>query len=401
MGSSKDAITVANLTQAITLLLRDEIGLVRVTGEISGFTTATSGHRYFTLKDESAQIDCVMWASRTLSFRPKSGMQVVIQGRLTVYATRGKYQIDCDRMTAAGQGDLYLAFAALKEELAERGYFDPARKRNIPAFPLKIGVVTSPTGAVIQDILSTLNRRSPHCEIYLCPATVQGDKATEEIAAAIKALQNTDADVLIVGRGGGSIEDLWAFNTLPVAEAIYHSRIPIISAVGHETDFTIADFVADLRAATPTAAAELVSQYDRDTLWQQIVVWKNRLNRSVQLAMQNYDQRLNTMSNSYAFQDFSDRLHDRAQQLDEAERDMQKSLVRHLHQSKAKLEGITAHLRSLHPLSPLQRGFALLKSGDRLLSNDDSLTEFDKVEIVRRSETAQAKIEKVIAKVYD
>lgn len=217
MNASKDAMTVANLTQAITLLLRDEIGIVRVTGEISGFTAAASGHRYFTLKDESAQIDCVMWASRTLSFRPKNGMQVVIQGRLTVYAPRGKYQIDCDRMTAAGQGDLYLAFAALKEALAERGYFDPDRKRGIPAFPLKIGVVTSPTGAVIQDILSTLNRRSPHCEIYLCPATVQGENAPEEIASAIKALQNTDANVLIVGRGGGSIEDLWAFNTLPVA----------------------------------------------------------------------------------------------------------------------------------------------------------------------------------------
>ncbi len=252
-----------------------------------------------------------------------------------------------------------------------------------------------------QDILSTLNRRSPHCEIYLCPATVQGENADEEIASAIKALQNTDADVLIVGRGGGSIEDLWAFNTLPVAEAIYNSRIPIISAVGHETDFTIADFVADLRAATPTAAAELVSQYDRDTLWQQIIAWENLLNRSAQLAIQNNNRRLNKITNSYALQNFSDHLHDRVQQLDEAEREMQKSLVRHLHQSKTKLEGITAHLRSLHPLSPLQRGFALLSSGDRILSNDDSLTEFDKVEIVRRSEIAQAKIEKVIDKVYD
>jgi exodeoxyribonuclease VII large subunit len=401
MNGSKNAITVSNLTQAITLLLRDEIGIVRVTGEISGFTTAASGHRYFTIKDESAQIDCVMWASRTIAFRPKSGMQVVVQGRLTVYATRGKYQIDCDRMTAAGQGDLYLAFAAMKEDLAERGYFDPERKREIPAFPLKIGVVTSPTGAVIQDILSTLKRRSPHCEVYLCPATVQGETAPEEIAAAIAALQNTEADVLIVGRGGGSIEDLWAFNTGQVAEAIYHSRIPVISAVGHETDFTIADFVADLRAATPTAAAELVTQCDRETLWQQITAWENRLNRVVQLEMQNYDQRLNALINSYAFQNFGDRLHDRAQQLDEADQTMQKSLLRHLRQSTNKLESITAHLRSLHPLSPLQRGFALLRSGDRLLSNEDSLTEFDKVEIVRRSEIAQAKIEQVIDKVYD
>ncbi|PZU99323.1 MAG: exodeoxyribonuclease VII large subunit [Pseudanabaena sp.] len=405
MGSSKEAITVAALTQAIALLLREEIGTVRVTGEISSFTTAASGHRYFTLKDEAAQIDCVMWASRTLNFRPKNGMQVVVQGKLAVYANRGRYQIDCDRMTAAGQGDLYLAFAALKEELAERGYFDSERKRPIPALPLKIGVVTSPTGAVIQDILSTLKRRSPHCQVYLAPATVQGESASAEIAAAIMALQDTDADVLIVGRGGGSIEDLWAFNTGQVAEAIFNSRIPIISAVGHETDFTIADFVADLRAATPTAAAELVSQYDRDTLLQQINLWENRFHQTVQREMQGYRQRLTTLTNSYALQNFSDRLRDRAQQLDEAERDMQKSLTRHLRQSSTKLASITAHLRSLHPLSPLQRGFALLKSGDRLISNQESLAEFHntfaKVDIVRHSEIAQVKIEKVTPKQYD
>lgn len=405
MGSSKEAITIANLTQAITLLLREEIGTVRVKGEISGFMTAASGHRYFILKDDSAQIDCVMWSSRSLSFRPKNGLQVVVQGRLTVYAPRGKYQIDCERMSAAGEGDLYLAFAALKEELAARGYFDPEHKRDIPSLPLKIGVVTSPTGAAIQDILSTLNRRSPHCQIYFCPATVQGEDAPNEIAKAIATLQATDADVLIVGRGGGSIEDLWAFNTLPVAEAIYHSPIPIISAVGHETDFTIADFVADLRAATPTAAAEIVSQCDRDTLMQQIDFWESRITRSVQQEMHNYHQRLNSLTNSYALQNFRDRLHDRAQQLDAAEQSMQKSLSRHLRQSTTKLDSITAHLRSLYPLSPLQRGFALLKLGDHLLTNDESLSElagtFAKVEIVRSSEIAQASIEEVIKKVYD
>jgi len=405
MGSSKEAITIANLTQAITLLLREEIGTVRVKGEISGFMTAASGHRYFILKDDSAQIDCVMWSSRSLSFRPKNGLQVVVQGRLTVYAPRGKYQIDCERMSAAGEGDLYLAFAALKEELAARGYFDPEHKRDIPSLPLKIGVVTSPTGAVIQDILSTLNRRSPHCQIYFCPATVQGEDAPNEIAKAIATLQATDADVLIVGRGGGSIEDLWAFNTLPVAEAIYHSPIPIISAVGHETDFTIADFVADLRAATPTAAAEIVSQCDRDTLMQQIDFWESRITRSVQQEMHNYHQRLNSLTNSYALQNFRDRLHDRTQQLDAAEQSMQKSLSRHLRQSTTKLDSITAHLRSLYPLSPLQRGFALLKLGDHLLTNDESLSElagtFAKVEIVRSSEIAQASIEEVIKKVYD
>jgi exodeoxyribonuclease VII large subunit len=407
MGSSKaatsktenKAITVSSLTQAIGLLLREEIGVVRVTGEISGFTTAASGHRYFTLKDEASQIDCVMWASRSLNFRPKNGMQVVVQGRLTVYAPRGRYQIDCDRLTAAGEGDLYLAFAALKEELAQRGYFEPDHKREIPALPLKIGVVTSSTGAVIQDILSTLNRRSPHCQIYLAPATVQGETAPEEIAKAISSLQNTDADVLIVGRGGGSIEDLWAFNTLPVAEAIYHSRIPIISAVGHETDFTIADFVADLRAATPTTAAEIVSQCDRDTLLQQITFWENRLAQIMQAEIQNYRQRLNTLTNSYALQNLGDRLHDRIQQLDEAEQSMQKSLLRYFRQAATKLDRTTAHLQSLYPLSPLRRGFALLQVGDRYLNENESLSEFTnpfvKVEIVRRSEVAQVKIEKV------
>ena len=304
-------------------------------------------------------------------------------------------------MTAAGQGDLYLAFAALKEELSDRGYFDPEHKLAIPALPLKIGVVTSPTGAVIQDILSTLNRRSPHCQIYLCPAIVQGETAPDEIAKAIASLQTTDADVLIVGRGGGSIEDLWAFNTVQVAEAIYNSRIPIISAVGHETDFTIADFVADLRAATPTAAAELVSQCDRDSMLQQINFWENKLTRSVQTELQNYRQRLKNPTNSYALQNFSDRIHDRVQSLDESERDMQKSLMRHLRQSSTKLEGIAAHLRSLHPLSPLQRGFALLQVGDRLLNNNDSLTSFAKVEIVRRSEIAQATIQQVTTKIID
>ena len=381
------------------LLLREEIGSVRVTGEISGLTIAASGHRYFTLKDASAQIGCVMWASRPATLRLRSGMQVIVQGKITVYAPQGKYQIDCDRITAAGEGDLYLAFAALKEELAAKGYFDEVRKRPIPALPLKIGVVTSPTGAVIQDIISTLERRSPHCQIYLCPATVQGEAAPEAIANAITTLQDTEADVLIVGRGGGSIEDLWAFNSPLVAEAIYRSRIPIISAVGHETDFTIADFVADLRAATPTAAAEIVSRYERDTLLHQVNIWEDHLTKAIQSNIQAYYQKLNTLTQSYTFQNLSDRLHSYAQQIDDCESQMHKSLLRHLRQAHKKLDSTNAHLRSLHPLSPLQRGFALLKSGDRILSADESLTNFDQVTIVRKSEVAAVTIDQVIPKI--
>ena len=395
MGRTKSALSVADLTQAIALLLREEIGSVRVTGEISGLTIAASGHRYFTLKDASAQIGCVMWASRPATLRLRSGMQVIVQGKIAVYAPQGKYQIDCDRITAAGEGDLYLAFAALKEELAAKGYFDEARKRTIPALPLKIGVVTSPTGAVIQDIISTLERRSPHCQIYLCPATVQGEAAPEAIANAIATLQNTDADVLIVGRGGGSIEDLWAFNSPLVADAIYRSQIPIISAVGHETDFTIADFVADLRAATPTAAAEIVSRYERETLLHQVNVWESQLTKAVQANILAYHQRINALIRSSTFQNLGDRLHSYAQQIDNCESQMHKSLLRHLRRANAKLDSTNAHLRSLHPLSPLQRGFALLKSGDRILSADESLTNFSQINIIRKSEIANATIDQV------
>lgn len=395
MGRTKSALSVADLTQAISLLLREEIGSVRVTGEISGLTIAASGHRYFTLKDASAQIGCVMWASRPATLRLRSGMQVIVQGKIAVYAPQGKYQIDCDRITAAGEGDLYLAFAALKEELAAKGYFDEARKRAIPALPLKIGVVTSPTGAVIQDIISTLERRSPHCQIYLCPATVQGEAAPEAIAGAIATLQNTDADVLIVGRGGGSIEDLWAFNSPLVADAIYRSQIPIISAVGHETDFTIADFVADLRAATPTAAAEIVSRYERETLLHQVNVWESQLTKAVQANILAYHQRINALIRSSTFQNLSDRLRSYAQQIDNCESQMHKSLLRHLRRANAKLDSTNAHLRSLHPLSPLQRGFALLKSGDRILSADESLTNFSQINIIRKSEIANAIIDQV------
>ncbi|MDX2255899.1 MAG: exodeoxyribonuclease VII large subunit [Pseudanabaenaceae cyanobacterium bins.39] len=395
MGKAQNAMTVASLTQTITLLLRDEVGSVRVMGEISSLTTAASGHRYFTLKDESAQIDCVLWASRSLSFRPRNGMQVIVQGKLTVYAARGKYQIDCDRLTAAGEGDLYLAFAALKQELSDRGYFAPERKRPIPALPLRIGVVTSATGAVIQDICSTLARRSPHCQIYFCPASVQGEAAPLEIATAIASLQNTDAEVIIVGRGGGSMEDLWAFNTEPVADAIYHSQLPIISAVGHETDFTIADFVADLRAATPTAAAEIVSQYDRDSLWQQIHLWETSLNRSVQNIIGDYYQRLDAIAHSYGLQNLSDRLHHHGQHLDEIEATMYKSVMRSLQKATTKLNGTSAHLRSLHPLSPLQRGFALLKDGDRIINLTESLANLERIAIIRSTESATALIEQV------
>jgi exodeoxyribonuclease VII large subunit len=390
-------ISVSALTQKITKLLRDGIGEVRVIGEISGYKSASSGHRYFTLKDDESQIDCVLWGSKQISFMPSDGMRVIVTGKLTVYATRGKYQIDCQSLIPAGQGELYLAFERLKQDLADRGYFD--QKRSLPTLPLHIGIVTSPTGAVIQDMLSTLNRRSPHCQIYLYPASVQGEYASEEITNAIARLNQVLAGfanaVLIVGRGGGSLEDLWAFNTLPVAEAIYNSEISVISAVGHETDFTIADFVADVRVATPTAAAELVTQSDRNTLLGYIQSVETELTENIQAVIQVNQQKIDRLINSYGFQKLGDRIHNYSQRVDEAENALTKLMRRNLNTARTRLDAIEAHAKSLHPLSPLSRGFALLQDGDRVISVSESLSKFDEIAIVRELEVAHATIQAV------
>ena len=259
--SSRSILTVSRLTAEIKTLLERSFDHVWVEGEISNLRLPGSGHLYFTLKDDKAQIRAVMFRlqNRLLKFVPKDGLQVVACGRVTVYEPRGDYQLVLDYLEPKGLGALQLAFEQLKEKLAAEGLFDPARKRPIPHLPQRIGVVTSPTGAAIRDILRIIDRRFANVHILLCPVRVQGQGAAQEIARAIQALNELpDLDVMIVGRGGGSLEDLWAFNEEIVARAIFSSRVPVISAVGHEVDFTIADFVADLRASTPSAAAELV-----------------------------------------------------------------------------------------------------------------------------------------------
>jgi exodeoxyribonuclease VII large subunit len=397
MRDRQDSLTlsVSALTNQITQLLKTEIGYVRVSGEISGFKVASSGHRYFTLKDESAQIDCVMWHSRPVDLAIADGMMAIVTGQLTVYSLRGRYQIDCHAIAPLGQGDLYLAFEALKRDLAAKGFFDPERKRPLPVLPLRIGVVTSATGAAVQDILSTLARRSPHCYVYLCAAAVQGEAAPGEIASAIAMLNQVDVDVAIVGRGGGSLEDLWAFNTATVAQAIYDSSIPIISAVGHETDFTIADFVADVRAATPTAAAELVTQFHRLALMQLIHQNAERLYTGIQNALMQRHQQIDSLSRSYAFQRFRDRLQNYVQQVDDAETSLRTDMRRCLDRANMKLEAISSHAKSLHPFAPLKRGFALLEADGRTIKADESLGNGDRIVIVRQHEVAYAKIEQV------
>ena len=266
-GPVRRIYTVSELSGEIRELFEQQFPDVWVTGEVSNFRAAGSGHLYFTLKDDTAQLRAVCFRSqsRYLKFKPQDGLAVIARGRLSIYEARGEYQLYVEFLEPAGLGALQLAFDQLKQKLAAEGLFDPDRKKLLPALPRVIGVVTSPTGAVIQDILRVLNRRFRNINVVIYPARVQGEGAAEEIAQGIEHFNRmVPVDVMIVARGGGSMEDLWAFNEEVVARAIAASEIPIISAVGHETDFTIADFVADLRAPTPSAAAELVVHLKQD-----------------------------------------------------------------------------------------------------------------------------------------
>lgn len=259
--TEKRILTVTQLTNLVKGVLEENFDRVWVEGEVSNLAMPVSGHCYFTLKDAGAQLRCVMFraSARALKFRPSDGMGLVLRGRLSIYEQRGEYQLIVEYMEPKGMGALQMAFIQLKERLAKEGLFDEAHKKPIPLLPRRIAIVTSPTGAAVHDILNVLNRRYANLEILIYPVRVQGEGAGEEIAAAIRDLNRyKEIDVMIAGRGGGSIEDLWAFNEEVVARAIHASRIPVISAVGHEVDYTIADFVADLRAPTPSAAAELV-----------------------------------------------------------------------------------------------------------------------------------------------
>lgn len=274
-----------------------------VKGEISNFKQHSSGHMYFTLKDDKARILAVMFArdNRHMKFQPENGMQVLIRGDLSVYEASGQYQIYIKEMKPDGVGELFLAYEQLKEKLTKEGLFSQSAKKTLPKYPKTVGVITSPTGAAIRDIVSTIKRRFPIANILLLPALVQGEQAASSIARAIEKANTIDAiDVLIVGRGGGSIEELWAFNEEIVARAIFTSEIPIISAVGHETDFTIADFVADLRAPTPTGAAELAVPHIDDLL-ERILNRKSRMLRSMKEKLSSQKVRLARINRSYAF----------------------------------------------------------------------------------------------------
>src|SRR4051812_37012384 len=281
-------LSVSDLNRQVRTLLENRFEMIWVAGELSGVKKAASGHWYFCLKDPGAQVECAMFRARAqfLDFRPEDGLQVEVRARVTLYEARGNFQLVVEEIRRAGRGALFQAFERLKARLEAEGLFEPARKRPLPAFPRAIGIVTSPQAAALRDVLTTLGRRAPMVPVVVYPAQVQGESAAGQVARAIATANARDeCDVLIVCRGGGSLEDLWAFNEEVVARAIAASRIPVVSGVGHETDFSIADFVADLRAPTPTAAAVAASA-DREALCANVAQLRRRLTRDIARVVQ-------------------------------------------------------------------------------------------------------------------
>lgn len=371
MADEKTALTVTEITRRIKFSLETSFPKVWIQGEISNFKQHTSGHLYFTLKDEGAQISGLMWRSRAanLSIVPEDGMKVIVRGAITVYPPRGNYQIDCDQIQPLGVGELQLAFERLKKKLAAEGLFDPEHKRPIPEYPERIGLVTSQTGAAFQDIRSVLSRRFPSVQLILVPVRVQGVGAAEEIAEAIKDLnQHGQVDVMIVGRGGGSLEDLWAFNEEIVARAIYDSKIPVISAVGHEIDFSIADFVADLRAPTPSAAAELVVK-DRSELIEVLRNMWYTVRHNAENTVSTLHETVKGIITSYAFNRPRDLLRESSQRVDDLERNLLVSSAHVLELAGRGHKALTQRLEALSPKSVLSRGYTIVrKKGDVVVS---------------------------------
>lgn len=340
------------------------LNAVAVKGEISNYKLYPSGHHYFTLKDENSALKCVMFKGNALRlrFRPENGMKVIAMGKVSVFPRDGAYQLYCTAMAMDGVGDLYAAFEQLKKKLQAQGLFDPAHKKPIPKFPGTIGIITSSAGAAVHDMLRILNKRYPLAKVRLLPVRVQGVEAPGEIAAAIRyANYHRLADLLIVGRGGGSIEDLWAFNEEVVAHAIYESGIPVISAVGHEPDVTISDFVADLRAATPSNAAELAVP-DRDALTQVLDSMANSMASSLNRQIKAKKQHLDVLSQSPALRSPTGYLEQKQRQLELLKNRLVAAENQNIARNTQRYVALTAKLDAMSPLKVLTRGYTMARN---------------------------------------
>ena len=367
---------------------------ISVRGEISNFKQYPSGHCYFTLKDTNSALKCVMFRSRVqyLRFLPQNGMQVVAGGSIAVYERDGVYQLYVDSLIPEGTGDLALAFEQLKEKLAAEGLFDPARKQPLPAFPKKIGVVTSSAGAVLRDIYRVSKRRWPGIQLVLYPVQVQGEGAAEQIARGIDFFAEEYAvDVIIAGRGGGSMEDLWAFNEEPVVRAIAACPVPLISAVGHETDFTLADFAADVRAATPSQAAELAVP-DRSEVMRQVENLTGQLTRQVQRELALRRQRLEGLLNSRVMREPQSMLAERRQRLDFLLAGLQRTAKVELQSKQHKLGLTLNRLAAINPVAVMGRGYGIVTKQDKLVSSIQTVEIDDELQLTFTDGHVQAKV---------
>lgn len=424
-SSNREILSISELNKTVKGLLETEFSLIYVEGEISNFSRPSSGHWYFTLKDEKAQIRCAMFRNqnRSVPFEPKNGQQIVLYGKITLYEGRGDFQIITSSLELSGDGELRRSFERLKASLQKEGFFDQQKKKAIPKFPKKIAVITSPSGAAIKDIFSVVYRRFPALGMTVIPTQVQGEEAVPQIVNAIKTAneQNSLYDLILLSRGGGSLEDLWAFNTEPVAKAIFSSSIPVVSAVGHESDFTISDFVADLRAPTPSSAAEQITP-DAEMLKNDILETSDRFIRAARRAIDSCQNELSHLIRRIRHP--NSRLNEFAQRLDELERrmlsqvsnlirikksklaerkiqspvqkiqqvkDRVKQLSRIMTQShatliknrQASLSEKSSQLEALSPLATLKRGYAIVseEAKGKIVRNSDEIAEGEKLRI--------------------
>ncbi len=390
-------ITVTQLIHALKQLVEESFLLdeVWIRGEISNFTRHSSGHLYFTLKDEGARLSCVMFRSqaRALKFNPAEGVAVQVQGRLSVYEKLGQVQLYVEAMAEAGLGDLHQAFEKLKAKLEAEGLFDPGRKKALPPLPQRIGIITSPTGAAVRDIIKILRRRRPNLDILIIPAQVQGDEAP---ASLVRALQEAGRfrhlDLVIIGRGGGSLEELWAFNDERVARAIVDFPLPIIAAVGHETDFTIADWVADLRAPTPSAAAELAVP-EQAALALQLESCQKRLLAAIRRKLQTNRIELKRLTRSRVFQAPRRMVDQRRQDLDLLSERMLRVIRHNLSLERERYYKVLGKLDSLSPLATLQRGYSIVERADGVfVKRSDQVQTGDRVRVILASGRLQCEI---------
>lgn len=396
------ALTVSQLTGYIKKLICSDpiLSKVSVKGEISNFKHHYSGHMYFTLKDDNAKLKCVMFRSSSMSlkFQPEDGMNVIVTGNVSLYERDGQYQLYADDMQPDGLGALYLAYEQLKKKLEDEGLFDDSHKVAIPKYPSKVGVVTSSTGAAVKDIINIISRRAPGVDILIVPVLVQGEGAAEEIASAIELLnRRKDIDVIIIGRGGGSIEELWAFNEEIVARAIYNSSIPIISAVGHETDFTIADFAADLRAPTPSAAAELCVP-DRKDMEYKLKVCYNSLCSMALYNIKNTRAELEQQTKLLKSLNPQFQVNQRRQYIDSLYQKLAYLIKYEIDMKRESLKKYGTSLELINPLAVISRGYSItyLSGTEVIVDNIDRVKNGDNIDVQVKNGRILCRVEDVM-----